>query len=145
MYSNMGLTISRVFWDTDLVASRLTLSLSSFFWAIMLFWPGPSFDRDVYYQMGTILSENMWGFIFLVTSVIQFMIIATGNYYSIVPRVFAGYHAALWIYIVLSMLLSVYPPPAAIGGEIALACSALWIWARPYFLASGCRYVRQTN
>jgi hypothetical protein len=29
------------------------------------------------------------------------------------------------------MLASVYPPPAAIGGEIALALSAFWIWLRP--------------
>lgn len=145
MFDNMVLTLSKAFWDTDLVASRLTLSASSFFWAVMLLWPGSSFDRDVYYQMGNILSENMWGFIFLATSAIQFMIIAKGDYCSALSRIFAGFSAALWTYIVLSMLISVYPPPAAIGGEIALSLSALWIWARPYFLASGYRYVRQNN
>ena len=115
MYSNMGLTISRVFWDTDLVASRLTLSLSSFFWAIMLFWPGPSFDRDVYYQMGTILSENMWGFIFLVTSVIQFMIIES-----------------LLLFILLGITISLFGLQIAKESVLALKVKVFLRLTQPY-------------
>jgi hypothetical protein len=32
------------------------------------------------------------------------------------------------------MLMSVTPPPAAIGGEVALAFAAFWVWVRPYIL-----------
>lgn len=31
-------------------------------------------------------------------------------------------------------IASVYPPPAAMGGEIALAMAAVWVWLRPLII-----------
>jgi hypothetical protein len=135
-------SVSKVLWDTDLVASRVTLALSEFFWAIMLFWPGDTFDRPTYAHMSTVMSEEAWGLLFLISSITQITIVLTENFYSMFAKIFAGWNASIWGYTVLSMLLSVYPPPAAVGGEIALALAALWVWARPYILASGYRHVR---
>jgi hypothetical protein len=35
------------------------------------------------------------------------------------------------------MLVSMYPPPAAIGGDIALAFASGWVFIRPYILSEG--------
>lgn len=40
---------------------------------------------------------------------------------------FAAYNALLWVFVVGSMLLSVYPPPAAISAEIVMTCAATWM------------------
>jgi hypothetical protein len=58
------------------------------------------------------------------------------DFHSRFARYFAGWNALLWCYTVVGMMISVYPPPAAIGGEIALSVLALWIFARPYALSA---------
>lgn len=128
---------SRAIWDTDLIASRVTLALGEFSWAVMLLWPGDSFTRPTYTHMAMIMNEELWGVIFLVSCITQMSIVLMDDLYSNFSKYFAGWNAALWGYTVISMLLSVYPPPAAIGGEIALAFSAGWIWIRPYLLVEG--------
>lgn len=75
--------------------------------------------------------------IFGITSAIQFAIVLKSAFHKPWARVFATWNAGLWVSIVGAMLLSVYPPPAAIGGEIALAVAALWIWARPLLIEIG--------
>ena len=47
---------------------------------------------------------------------------------------FANWNAVLWVTVVGSALFSVYPPPAAMAGEIVLASAAVWIWLRPLLL-----------
>jgi len=132
--------VSRVLWDSDLIASRVTLAMSEFFWAVMLLWPGDTFTRPTYSHMAMVISEEAWGILFLISSTTQLTIVLLDDLHSKFARYFAGWNAVLWGYTVFSMLLSVYPPPAAIGGEIALAFAALWIWVRPYILAEG--YIR---
>lgn len=131
--------VSRVIFDTDLVATRLILALAEVFWVIMLAWPGDTFDRPTYTIMGYVMPEVGWTLVFLVSSVTQLSIIASGNYLNLVARWYAAWNAALWTFLVTSMLASVYPPPAAIGGEMALALGAVWIWARPIILSVGYR------
>lgn len=131
--------VSRVIFDTDLVATRLILALAEIFWVIMLAWPGDTFDRPTYAIMSHTMSEVGWALVFLVSSVTQLSIIASGNYLNLVARWYAAWNAALWTFLVTSMLASVYPPPAAIGGEMALALGAVWIWARPIILSIGYR------
>ena len=131
--------VSRVIFDTDLVATRLILALAEIFWVIMLAWPGDTFDRPTYTIMGHAMPEVGWTLVFLVSSVTQLSIIASGNYLNLVARWYAAWNAALWTFLVTSMLASVYPPPAAIGGEMALALGAVWIWARPIILSVGYR------
>jgi hypothetical protein len=132
--------ISRALWDTDLIASRIILAMGELFWAIMLFWPGDTFGRPTYTHMALIMSEVMWGFVFLLSAVSQLSIVSANNFHSVYARWFALWNMILWGFTVTSMLLSVYPPPAAIGGEIALAIAAGWIWLRPHLLVEG--YIR---
>ena len=128
---------SSALWDTDLIASRMTLAFGEFCWAVMLLWPGESFDRPTYHHMATIMNENAWGLLFALSAGTQLTIILMDDMHSRFARYFACWNACLWLYTVWAMLASIYPPPAAIGGEIALATAAVWVWIRPYILAQG--------
>lgn len=130
-------SLTSAIWDSDLIASRLTLCIAEFTWAIMLMWPGATFDRPTYAVMAKAGSEEFFAMLFLASAVTQLSIVVMQDFSSHFARYFAAYNAALWFFVVTSMLLSVSPPQAAIGGEIALMVSAVWIWARPAFLLKG--------
>lgn len=131
--------LSSALWDTDLISSRMTLALGELAWAVMLLWPGDTFGRPTYSHMAGVMTEEAWGLVFLLSAGTQITIVLLDDLHSRFARYFAAWNAVLWTYTVYSMLASVYPPPAAIGGEIALAMSACWIWVRPYILAQGYR------
>ena len=122
----------RSFFDTQMVSTRLVLALSEFTWAALLFWPGETFGRPTYAGMAAVMSEGHWGAVFLATSIMQLAVITRGDFHSREARYFAAYNAFLWLFVVGSMLASVYPPPAAISAEIVLAIAAFWIWFRPF-------------
>lgn len=123
--------LHRVMWETDLIGSRITLALAELLWSIMLFWPGDTFDRPTYTMMASVFREEYWAVIFLVSAIIQISIVLSNKMHTTASWFFAGWNFTLWGYTVWSMISSVYPPPAAIGGEIALAISSGWIWLRP--------------
>lgn len=146
MYSKLISALSRAIWDSDLIATRLILALGEFFWAFMLIiWGGSQhlFSRPTYTQMAQVMSEEAWGAVFLISAILQLTIVLQDDLHSKFARYFSAFNACLWSYVCISMLLSVYPPPAAIGGEFALATSAIWIWIRPYILVEGIRRARQ--
>jgi len=134
-------SLSRALWDSDLIGTRVSLFIGELLWAVMLLWIGDTFSRPTYNHMALVFNEEVWGIIFLVSSITQLTIVLTNDMHSRFARYFACWNAALWGYVVFSMLVSVYPPPAAIGGEIALALAASWVWLRPYLLAEGYRRV----
>lgn len=127
--------MSRALFDSDLIATRLALFLAEALWAVMLFWPGDTFARPTYGLMGTVADELVWAVAFGVSSILQLGIVVYAQCRSPWARVFAAWNAVLWAGTVGLMLASVYPPPAAIGGELALAVSAVWIAVRPVMLA----------
>lgn len=130
---------SRLLWDTDLIGTRFLLAVAEALWALMLFWPGDTFGRPTYSVMATAFNETVWAILFLMSAITQLTIVLQDDFHSRFARYFAGWNAVLWFSVVLSMLMSVYPPPAAIAGEIALAVGAMWIWVRPYILVEGYR------
>jgi hypothetical protein len=136
------LGLSRAIWDSDLIATRFTLALGEFAWAAMLLWIGDTFSRPTYTYMAYMMSEEVWGVVFLGSASTQLGIVLSGDVHTRFARYFACWNACLWGYTVVSMLLSVYPPPAAIGGEIALTFAAIWVWTRPYILAQGYAHAR---
>lgn len=135
-------SVSKVLFDSDLVGTRFSLALGEFSWAVMLLWPGDTFDRPTYRHMAMVMNEELWGLIFVLSAITQITILLQDDLHSRFARYFAGWNAMLWMYTVWSMLASVYPPPAAIGGEVALAFAASWIWLRPYIIADGIKHVR---
>jgi hypothetical protein len=129
--------LSAALWDTELISARITLSMGEVAWAVMLFWAGELFSRPTYKVMSHVMGEEAWGVVFMLSAATQITIVLLDDFHSIFARYFAAWNACLWVFVVWSMLASVSPPPAAIGGEIALSISACWIWVRPYILAKG--------
>ena len=129
--------MSRALFDSDLIATRLALFLAEALWAIMLFWPGDTFVRPTYSAMGLIAPEMVWACAFGISAVLQISVVIYDQCRRTWARCFAAWNAVLWLAFVVLMLVGVYPPPAAIGGEIALAISAVWIAVRPAILAKG--------
>ena len=134
---------SRIIWDTDLMSSRFTLAIAEFMWAILLLWPGEVFQRPLYIHLASVMGEDAWGLVFLLAGVTQLTIMLLNDVHSRFARHFAGWNSVLWIYVVISLVMSEYPPPAFIGGEIAMSIIASWIWVRPYLLAQGYKNVRK--
>jgi len=126
--------VMSVLYDSDMVWSRLTLSCAEFIWGISLLWPGDTLERPAYSAMNILLSEQTWAIIFLITGTLQFLIMVyTKLHHSPIGVAFALYNSSLWWFVVVSMYISVYPPPAGISGELALAFASMWI-----FIRAGC-------
>ena len=132
--------MSSALFDSDLIASRLALFLAEALWAIMLFWPGDTFGRPAYSEMAKVAPELVWATAFGISAVLQICIVIYQQCHKPWAHTFAAWNAALWCASVVLMLNGVYPPPAAIGGEVALAMSALWIAIRPAILQKGERH-----
>lgn len=129
--------LSRALFDSDLVSTRLILGIAEMLWAIMLIWPGETFSRPTYHIMSHVMLEEAWAFVFMLSAITQIAIVVQETFHTPFARYFAGWNAGLWMFIVVSMIFSVYPPPAAIAGEITLAAAALWIFVRPYIIMEG--------
>ena len=136
--------LSRAMFDSDLVATRLVLAVAEFSWAIMLFWPGDTFGRLAYAAMGLVAPELFWAVVFLLSAFVQGRIVVLQCFHTRGAEIFATFNALLWCSTVGLMLVNVHPPPAAIGGEIALMVSACWIAVRPILLARGAHYAAST-
>ena len=126
--------LSKALFDTDLISTRITLAFAEVLWALMLFWPGDTFVRPTYLLISGVMSETAWAFTFMINGMLQLSIVLFNQYGRPWAQVFANWNAVMWVFVVGASLMSVYPPPAAIGGEIALACAAFWIWVRPLII-----------
>lgn len=124
---------------SDLHCARFLLAISEIFWSIALFFPGDTFGRPTYDVMSRVLSENAWASVFGLMGIIQLFILFTANYHDKLSVWFAGVNQTVWWFVVISMYISVYPPPAAISGELALAIGASWVWIRSGFPGRGRR------
>lgn len=136
---------TKALFDSDLVASRLIIALAEWFWFALLLWPGDTMTRPTYHVMSHVMTEPAWAFVFLMSAVAQTSIVLCQCYHTLFARMFSGFNAALWSFVVISMLLSVSPPPAAISGEIALALASLWIWLRPHIIIEGLARARSQH
>ena len=123
--------LAEVLFDTNLVGVRVTLACAEVLWAITLLWPGETFTRETYAMMRTIMNESLWGLLFALTAWTQWSLVIIGDFRCRFARYFAAWNALLWLTVTTTLNLSVYPPPAAISGETALALAACWIFARP--------------
>ena len=124
--------LGEVMFDTDLVGVRIVLALAELIWSISLLWHGDTFERPTYQHMAAVATEEVWAGVFLLTAWVQWSLLLIGDFQCIHARVFAAWNSTLWIFVTVSMYLSVYPPPAAISGETALAFAASWILIRPW-------------
>lgn len=119
---------------SDTHATRFTLGLAELIWACSLWWPGDTFARPTYEAMSDFASEDTWALMFFLTAVAQFSILLVQRYHNRVAVLFSAWNSALWWYVVISMYVSVYPPPAGISGELALAVAASWVFVKSGYI-----------
>lgn len=131
--------LARIAFYSDLHGTRLMLALAEFVWGVTLMMPGDTFGRPTYTVMAATMSETAWALVFLVTSLMQLSILIKADYRSRFATYFAAWNTSMWAYVVVSMYMSVSPPPAAISGELALAVGAGWIWIRSGLKIRGIR------
>lgn len=117
-------------YGSDLMGTRFLLGIAELLWAVTLLWPGDTFGRPTYTGMHRFASEEVWGCIFLFSAFMQFQILGNRKFHTPLAVTFAGWNSLLWIFVVVSMYMSVYPPPAAVSGELAFAIGASWIFVR---------------
>lgn len=120
----------RLAFYTDLVGVRFLLAVAEVVWAITLAWPGDTFGRPTYTAMSHVMSEEAWALLFAMSGITQFILLYQEDFHSKFSQFFAGWNTVLWWYVCISMYMSVYPPPAAISGELALAIGASWVFIR---------------
>ncbi len=119
-----------IFFASNLYSARVILAVAEMLWALSLYWPGETFGRPTYHVMQMVADEIMWAHLFLFSSLMQWSVVLTASFNGRVAMWFAAWNACLWLFVCGSMYLSVYPPPAAISGELSLALAALWIFLR---------------
>ena len=122
--------LKQITCKTDMTSIRILLVIAEFLWAITLYWPGDTFGRPTYNGMSDFATEIEWANIFFVSAIIQFLLIYKNDYTTKFSYAFAAWNSVLWLFVCGSMYLSVYPPPAAISGELSLAIGALWVFIR---------------
>lgn len=118
-------------------SARFMLAMAETIWAVTLLWPGDTFTRPTYEQMSRLMSEEWWALAFAATAIGQWIILLTGRYHTAGAIRFALWNMLLWWFVTVSMYLSVYPPPAAISGELALCFGATWVYLRSGFGGRG--------
>lgn len=119
-----------MFWSTDTTSARFALSVASVMWAFLLFWPGATFDRPTYTLMGKFAGEELWASAFLIQGLVG---LYSQVYRNVNKFILCGdgiLGSILWTASCVAMLLSVYPPPAAISAEIVAAVTSWWILVR---------------
>jgi hypothetical protein len=122
--------ISDIFWGSDLIASRFFISLASLCWSFLLFWPGETFGRPTYTLMGKLAPEWAWALMFGIQGALGMysILYKSRNKFLLIGDGILG--CILWTGSCVAMLLSVYPPPAAISAEIIAAFMSWWILVR---------------
>jgi hypothetical protein len=122
--------ITHIIFFSDLHAIRFVLFVAELIWSLSLFFHSTSFDRQIYSIMAEIAPEMAWALLFGGSAMIQLFFMLTQNYFSREAQVFAGWNAAFWILVVISMYNSMVPPPSGLAGEIALTLGACWVFVR---------------
>lgn len=124
-----------IFFTSDLKGVRFFLSLAALIWAVMLFWPGDTFTRPTYGIMEQAMPEEAWAALFGIQGVVMLGALLYDYRGRAVVFLDCILECVLWTSCTIAMFLSVFPPPAAISAEIAMAVASWWNLVR--FLSDG--------
>lgn len=122
-----------LFWCCDVRPAQFLIGIASIGWALMLAWPGETFERQTYAMMAVIGHELAWAAMFLFVGFTNLHNVVAEFFRpwpTLVSKFDAFITAVVWITAVVAILLAQSPPPAAIAGEIALAVAAFWLFVR---------------
>lgn len=140
-FKNLWLRMFNISYYSDLHATRMLLAISELACATLLLFVGNTLSYPSYTIMTSIMSDGAWAFLFLLMGMTQISILASGDYHSPFPVWFAAINQSVWWFMIISMMVSSpQSPPLAMGGYLALAIGASWVWIR-----SGHRTDRRAN
>ena len=122
--------LRHLMFDIDMEGTRFTLALAACLWSIMLFWSGDTFDRPTYIVMASIANELTWATLFGLQGICAFYSLLAEKKNRFLFNFDAVLGCLLWSGSCVAMLMSVYPPPAAISAEIAAAFASWWVLVR---------------
>lgn len=126
--------VSAAIFDSDLIATRVCLGAAEALWAIILWWPGETFHRDIYGAMAHVMHEDAWGLVFALLAVTQLTIVALGHFGVAWARYFAGLDFVVWAFACGSIFMAEHPPSGVLAGNLTLMLAAGWVWLRPVLL-----------
>lgn len=136
--------------------TRLIIGASSITWGLILTGPSDLFTdkRTTYLVMRAMMSEHVWGYLFLVSGTVGLAAVLFGlrNRVTIVFDALLG--AALWTASTLACFAAhwpsndagwlaqwvSYPAPAAMSGELWLSIAAWWHFVRHVTDYPSCRH-----
>ena len=144
--------MKHLLWSSDMEATRFTLGIAAIMWAIFLAWPGELFPtpdeiavgrgRMTYAIMATIMSENVWAFLWGLQGTVMLWSLITGARNCLTLATDAILGVILWTICVGSAFLvywpkaefltavMIYKPPAAMAGELSMIAASWWVLVR---------------
>ena len=122
--------LRHLMFGIDMEGTRFTLALAACLWSVMLFWSGDTFDRQTYSVMASIADELTWATLFGLQGICAFYSLLAEKKNRFLFNFDAVLGCLLWSGSCVAMLMSVYPPPAAISAEIAAAFASWWVLVR---------------
>lgn len=130
--SRIVMKLRKILVFSDLHASRITLATAEFL-VVIAMWHRPSFEVQAYLE---VMSAYLWTLVLLSTVSGQIYFLMRGSYHTRPAVWFAGWNALLWISfsVITYVIKSEFP-----SLELALTCSASWIFIRSGFPVYGNR------
>lgn len=122
--------LTHLFLHANVDPLRFFIAASSLLWAVLLFWPGDTFDRQTYALMRAVAPETAWAIAHLVHGSVAIYSVLSGHRSRAAWLADPILGCLLWSTSSAAMLLSVYPVPAAIAPQIVGALASWWLMVR---------------
>lgn len=128
-YHSKKVILSALFCG-ELNWSRLMMSASSLVWGLLLLADQFIGDRVGFRIMLSALPHYLWGCLFIASAGTQFFIVVRKCFNNNFSLIFDGLNATLWCFVVSSIIVSDFPPPATISTEVVIMLLSCWVFIR---------------
>lgn len=123
-------SLMHTLYISDLHGVRFLIAMAEFSWGLSFLLHPAEFHSGIYGTLLTAMPTESWALVFLLFSITQIALIATGDYHDRIPVVFAGWTALLWWFMVVSMSLGVDAGIGVLCSTYPIAISAGWVFIR---------------
>lgn len=121
-----GLAVKTLLMPAGLFA-RLSVGTAALLWALLTMTC--ELDRPVYATMRAAMPIGCWAALFSLIALFEFSSLLFRCNGRAMPLIL-GAIACVWVFVAISMLVSVSPPAAGAAGEVVVAIQACWLFLR---------------
>lgn len=121
-----GLAVKTLLMPAGLFA-RLSVGTAALLWALLTMTY--ELDRPVYATMRAAMPSGCWSALFSLIALFEFSSLLFRCNGRAMPLILGGI-ACVWVFMAISMLVSVSPPAAGAAGEVVVAIQACWLFLR---------------